>query len=440
MNIIVIGGDAAGMSAAARLRRGSPGDRVTVFEQSGETSYGACGLPYYISGLNEDADKLRIRKPDSFLAAGIDLRLGHQVLSVDATGKTVTARCVETGKTVTEPYDRLVVASPVRPAVSGGDREGVFTLKSIADGQAIRRWAMGPQVRSVVIVGAGYIGMELTEAFVQLGKGVTLIEAAPRPLPLLEDDISCLVTGVLEQAGVALRLEERVTALTGAQRVEGVVTDRGTYPADLVIFCVGVRPNTEFLAGTGVALLPNGAVLVDDQMKTSVPHIFAAGDCATIQNRITGQPVYLPLGTNANKQGKVLGEVLLGRESTLPGVLGTSMCRILDLEVARTGLNVAEGEAAGIPIRTVRTTAHTKPPYYPGGCQLTVKLFYHADSQVLLGAQLAGREGAASRIGLCALAIEANMTCAQLAMADLGYAPPFTYVWDPVQLAAGMAK
>ncbi len=443
MKIVILGGDAAGMSAASKLRRGLPHAQVTVFERTRETSYGACGLPYYIGGVNDDADKIRIRKPEAFLKSGVDLRLAHEAVAVDPTAKMVTARNTETGALVRESYDELVIAtgaSPILPPLEGRDRQGVFTLKSIADAQAIRDWAERSGVSDVVIVGAGYIGLELVESFVRLRKKVTMLEMAPRPMMVMDEDFAPLITQALERNGVVLRTGEAVKALTGGDQVTGVITDKGEYPAQLVILSVGVRPNTAFLRETGVDLLPNGAVVVDDQMRSSLPHIYAAGDCATITNKVTGKPVYLPLGTNANKQGKVLGEVLCGQDSRLPGALGTSMCRVVDLEVARTGINEREARDAGIPLRVVSTTAHTRPPYYPGGCELTVKLFFHAHSKALLGAQLAGLEGAAGRIGMCALAIDAGVTAPQLALADLGYAPPFNYVWDPVQLAAGMVK
>ncbi len=443
MKIVILGGDAAGMSAASKLRRSLPQAQIVVFEQTRETSYGACGLPYYIGGVNDDADKIRIRKPEAFLKSGIDLRLNHEAVAVDPVVKTVTARNLETDELVTERYDELVVAtgtSPILPPLEGRDKEGVFTLKSIADAQDIRAWAEQRCVSDVVIVGAGYIGLELAESFVRLKKRVTMIEMAPRPMMVMDEDFAPLISQALERHGVVLHTGEAVKSLAGGDTVSGVITDKGEYAAQLVILSVGVRPNTSFLRDTGVELLPNGAVRVDEQMCSSLPHIYAAGDCASITSKVTGKPVYLPLGTNANKQGKVLGEVLCGQNSRLPGVLGTSMCRVIDLEVARTGVNEREAQEAGIPLRVVSTTAHTRPPYYPGGCELTIKLFFHAETKVLLGAQLAGLEGAASRIGMCALAIDAGVTASQLALADLGYAPPFNYVWDPVQLAAGMVK
>ena len=320
MKIVIAGGDAAGMSAASKVRRSLPDAQVVVFERTEETSYGACGLPYYIGGVNDDADKIRIRRPEAFRKSGVDLRTHHEVVAVDAAGRTVTARDRSTGALVTESYDELVVAtgaSPILPPVEGREKAGVFTLKSIADAEAIRAWAERPEVADVVIVGAGYIGLELAESFVRLGKRVNMIEMAERPMMVMDADFAPLITDALTRHGVVLRTREAVKAVSGGDRAAGVVTDKGEYPAQLVVLSVGVRPNTSFLAGTGVELLRNGAVVVDGQMRSSVPHIFAAGDCATITNKVTGKPVYLPLGTNANKQGKVLGEVLCGQDARL---------------------------------------------------------------------------------------------------------------------------
>ncbi len=444
MKIVIIGADAAGMSTAAKVRRGLPDAEIIVLEQTGETSYGACGLPYYIGEVNDDVEKLRIRRPEAFIKSGIDVRLYHRATAVDTHRKTVTAQNVHTGEQVSFAYDELVVATgaaPIVPPIDGIEHEGVFVLKTIADAEAIRAWALQEQVQEVLIVGAGYIGLELAESFVNLGKQVRMIEMAPRPMMVMDADFAPIITDALTRHGVALHTEETVKALRAeGEAVCSVVTDKSEYRAQLVVLSVGVRPNTAFLRESGIAMLRNGALVVDGQMRTSVPHIYAAGDCATVQNKLTGKPVYLPLGTNANKQGKVLGEVLCGKDSTLHGVLGTSMCRVIDVELARTGLNEQEAAEAGIPLKTVQTKAHTRPPYYPGGCELNIKLFYHADSKVLLGAQLAGVEGAAARIEVCAMAVDAGVTCPQLAMSDLGYAPPFNYVWDPVQLAAGMVK
>lgn len=380
MKTLIIGGDAAGMSVASKLRRADPAAQVTVFERTLETSYGACGLPYYIGGVNNDADKIRIRKPDAFRASGIDLRLLHEVVHVDAAARTVTAVNLANGEQVTETYDDLVVASgasPVKPPIEGIGLSGVHTLKSIADAEKIRSEAEQPSVRDVVIVGAGYIGLELAESFVRLGKRVTILEMAARPMLVMDEDFTDLILDALARNGVCLKTSECVQAIRGVNAAASVVTDHGEYPAQMVILSVGVRPNTGFLKDTGVALLKNGAVVVDDQMRSSVPHIYAAGDCATIRNLVTGKQVFLPLGTNANKQGKVLGEVLTGKNTHLDGVLGTSMCRIIDLEVARTGINEREAQEAGIPIKTALTTAMNDTP-----AVLSERL--QADGQALL--------------------------------------------------------
>ena len=383
MKTLIIGGDAAGMSVASKLRRADPAAQVTVFERTLETSYGACGLPYYIGGVNNDADKIRIRKPDAFRASGIDLRLLQEVVHVDVAARTVTAVNLANGEQVTETYDDLVVASgasPVKPPIEGIGLSGVHTLKSIADAEKIRSEAEQPSVRDVVIVGAGYIGLELAESFVRLGKRVTILEMATRPMLVMDEDFTDLILDALARNGVCLKTSECVQAIRGENAAASVVTDHGEYPAQMVILSVGVRPNTGFLKDTGVALLKNGAVVVDDQMRSSVPHIYAAGDCATIRNLVTGKQVFLPLGTNANKQGKVLGEVLTGKNTYLDGVLGTSMCRIIDLEVARTGINEREAQEAGIPIKMMLSTILTPDTsVFHSACPRTIRQYIIAD-------------------------------------------------------------
>ncbi len=444
MHIVVIGGNAAGMSAAAKLRRGlSQDDRITVFEQSGETSYGACGLPYYISGLNTEADRLRIRKPEAFIRSGIDVRLFHQVTRIDPGTRTVHAQDLKTGALIAETYDKLIIATgstPVRPDLPGIGLGSIFTLKTIEEAENIRQAALAATVEHIVIMGAGYIGLELAESFALLQKKVRIIEMAERPMLVMDPEFSIRIAETLAAHQVELLTQERVVAFEGQGQVAQVVTDQGRYPADLVVVSVGTRPNTAFLQDLGLERLGNGAIVVDEQMRTSIPDIYAAGDCATIQNKLTHLPVYLPLGTNANKQGKILAEILLGQDKKLAGVLGTSMCRVLDLELARTGLNEAEAAQAGLNCSFVIAEAPNKPPYYPDNSKLLIKLFYETDSHVMLGAQICGREGAALRIATCATAIDAQMTVEQFAVADLGYAPPFTYVWDPVQIVAGLVR
>lgn len=442
--VVIIGGDAAGMSAASKLRRAKPETQITVYEQTGETSYGTCGFPYFISGANDVADKMRIRRPNEFIKSGIDVKTFHKVTKVDSARKEVTVVNLETGAEKIDAYDKLVVASgayPIMPPFFGRDLKGIYTLKTIQDAERICAHAVADGTKNVVIVGAGYIGLELAESFWKRKLSVRIIEEAAEPMRIMDREFTARICDTLKRHNVHLHLSEIVHGFQGDGHVNAVVTNKGEYPADLVVICVGARPCTAFLADTDVQLSSNGAVVVDHKMQTSNPDVYAAGDCALIRNKLTGKNVYLPFGTNANKQGKILGEILGGTDTYLEGVLGTSMCRIIDLELARTGLNMEDAQAAGIPCAFVITDASHTPPYYPETyCQVTVKLFYHPNTHVILGVQMAGEHGAATRIGACALAIDCKMTCEALALADMGYTPPFTYLWDPIQVAASMVK
>lgn len=444
MKVIVIGGNAAGMSAASRMmRKGDPELSVTVYEKTGEVSYGACGLPYYIGGENDDIDLVRIRTPQAFMDAGIDLRMGHTVLSVDADRKTVQVRDAD-GAVHTDMYDRLLVASgasPVRLPVPGAELDGIFTLKTIGDAQRIRNRLTAGETRRIALIGGGYIGLELAEAFArQPGKELRLIEAADRLIPGFDPEFSEAARAALERHGAAVHTGEKVRAFTGVGQVSGVETDRGFYEADLVVVAAGVRPNTDFLRDTGVEMLPNGAVVVDDAMRSGCADIFAAGDCATVIHRITGEAVYVPLGTNANKQGRLAGDSVLGKPVALRRALGTSMLRCLDVELAKTGLTLAEAERHGIPAKSATIKAGSHARYYPGATPVTVKLCYRSDNQVVIGAQVMGKQEAAWRVDVFACAVDRGMTAEELGYLDLGYAPPYSSVWDVIQVAANAVK
>jgi len=294
-----------------------------------------------------------------------------------------------------------------------------------------------------VIIGAGFIGVELSEAMRTLGKQVVLIELKDQILPLFDREVVEPLHQELIAHGVALRLGEKVRSLEGDQTgrtVRQVVTDRGHYDADLVVVSVGIRPNTRFLAGTSVRLAPNGAAIVDGQMRTNVADIFAAGDCATVVHGILGTDAYIPLGTTANRQGKVAGSVLAGEDAAYAHALGTTMIRVFEMEAAKTGLTERDARQAGLPFRTVSITANNHASYYPDSKPVHVKLVYRTDDWVLLGAQLVGYAGTALRVNTCAVAIQARMTVQTLGQVDFGYTPPFSPVWDPIAVACNAAK
>lgn len=439
---MVIGGDAGGMSAAAQARRLRSIDdlEIVVFERGSFTSFAACGLPYLVGGEVADADDLVARTPEAFRASGIDARTRHEVVSIDTAGRTVQVRDLDRDTTSVEPYDELLVATgavPVRPPFPGIDATGVFDLRTIPDAVALDAAVRG--ARRAVVVGAGYIGLEVAEAFCLRGLEVTVVELADQPMVTLDADMAAKVTEALGRLGVELLLGHGVQSFeVGADgAVTAVVTSGATVPADVVVVGLGVRPNTVLAATAGVPTGPSGGIVVDQRMRTPVPHVWAAGDCVESLHRVTGRPVNIALGTHANKQGRTAGTNLGGGDATFGGVLGTAITRVGDVEVARTGLNEREAAAAGIEFVTATNTASSRAQYFPGSSPVTVKLVAERRTGRLLGGQIVGGEGAGKRIDVVATALWNEMTVEELGGIDLAYAPPFSPVWDPVLLAAG---
>ncbi len=441
MKLVVIGGNAAGMSAASRLKRRAPEWEVVVLEQSREVSYGACGLPYYVAGLNDDIDLIRIRKAADFEKSGIDIRLECRAERVDAGEKTVIYRDAS-GEEHMERYDKLLIAtgaSPKIPPIPGIGKKGIYPLKTPEQAEALKQ-ALRKKPRNVVIVGGGYIGLELAEAcLMQKAAHIRVVEAMDRLLNVFDPEFGEAVGQELERHGVCLNTGEKVLAFEGGDAVRRIVTDKGSYAADLVILSIGVSPNTRFL-GDLVEKLPNGAIVTDPAMKTSVPDIYAAGDCATVWHRLLDRPAYLALGTNANKQGRLAGDSILGKPVSLRRALGTSMLRCMELELAKTGLGEADCIANHIPYKTTTVQARSHARYYPDPKLLTIKLCYSPEDHVLLGAQIMGQKEAAWRIDALACAVDRGMTTQELGFLDLGYAPPFASVWDAVAIAANASK
>ena len=440
MKFLVIGANAAGMSAASRVKRRQPESEVVVLEQSFEVSYGACGLPFYIAGLNDNLDLVRIRSASDFEKNGIVMRLGHTAERIDFTQKTVSGRDAK-GGAFDERYDQLLIASGAsvrRLGVPGEGLNNIFTLKTPQDAQAIRA-AVSRRHASVVIIGGGAIGLELAEAcLLQKVKSLRIIEAANQLLPGFDGEFALAARDELAKHGVHVHLGERVTAFSGGDAVSSVATDRGEYEADAVIVSIGVVPNTAF--AEGLKKLPNGAIAADGEMKTSQPDVFAAGDCASVWHMLLQKPVYLPLGTYANKQGRLAGDSVCGKPAAYTRALGSVMLRCMGLEFAKTGITEAEAKAAGIDAKSVTVRANSHPHYYPNACEIVIKLCCRADNRVLLGAQMMGERETALRIDPIAIAIDRGMTAEELGFADFGYAPPFAGVWDAVAVAANAVK
>lgn len=440
MKFVVIGGNAAGMSAASRVKRRDPSWDVVVLEQSREVSYGACGLPYYVAGLNDDIDLIRIRSVEAFEKSGIRVKLECRAEQVDKDTKTVTYRDAA-GNLQTESYDKLLIAtgsSPKVPPIPGIQKAGIYPLKTLEHAQQLKTALKN--AKNVVIVGGGYIGLELAEAcLLQKVPSVRIVEALGRLLNVFDPEFGEAVRQELESHGVAVHTGERVVCFEGEDKVERIVTDKGEYDADLVILSIGVTPNTAFL-GDMLRKLPNGAIVTTPAMQTSVPDIFAAGDCATVWHALLNKSVYIALGTNANKQGRLAGDTVMGKIPSFKRALGTSMLRCMNLEFAKTGLGEGECIENNIPYKTTTVQARSHARYYPDPKMLTIKLCYRADNRVLLGAQIMGEKDAAWRIDTFACAIDQGMTTQELGFLDLGYAPPFASVWDAVAIAANASK
>ena len=440
MKFLVIGANAAGMSAASRVKRRQPESEVVVLEQSFEVSYGACGLPFYIAGFNDNLDLVRIRSASDFEKNGIVMRLGHTAERIDFKRKTVSGRDAK-GGAFDERYDKLLIASgasPRRLGVPGEGLKNIFTLKTPQDAQGIRD-AIEHRHANVVIVGGGAIGLELAEAcLMQKVKSLRIIEAADQLLPGFDKEFALAAAEELAKRNVEIHLNERVTAFSGGLYLQCVSTERISYDADVAIVSAGVVPNTGFAGG--LEKLPNGAIVTDGAMRTSQPDVFAAGDCASVWHMLLQKPVYLPLGTYANKQGRLAGDGVCGKPAAYTRALGSVMLRCMGLEFAKTGITEAEARSAGIDAKSVTVRANSHPHYYPNACEIVIKLCCRADNRVLLGAQMMGERDTAIRIDPIAVAIDRGMTAEELGFADFGYAPPVAGVWDAVAVAANAVK
>lgn len=442
---MVIGGDAAGMSAAsqARRQRSATDLEIVAFERGGYTSYSACGLPYLVGGVVDDAQRLIARSPEAFRERGIDARIRHEVEVIDLTGRRVRVRSLDEGRVFWQPFDHLVIATgavPIRPGLPGSQANGIYGLAVLEDGLRVRQAVEQHRPARAVIVGGGYIGLEMAEALVMRGLQVSLVERSAAVMNTLDADMGDLVSQALRDVGVTLYLEESVEGFeTRDGRVTGVQTDRRTLAADLVILGIGSRPNVALARDAAIPVGPTGAIKVNPRMQTDVDGVWAAGDCAETFHLVSRHPVQIALGTIANKQGRICGINLGGGYATFPGVVGTAVSKICAVEVARTGLNEKEASLLGLEYVVGKIESTTRAGYFPGAGKITVKVLAERGSGRLLGAQLVGIEGAAKRIDVFATALHAGMAVDQVQYLDLSYAPPFAPVWDPVLIAARKA-
>jgi NADPH-dependent 2,4-dienoyl-CoA reductase/sulfur reductase-like enzyme len=440
--LVVIGGDAAGMSAASKVRREHPDREIVVFERGRHTSYAACGMPYFIAGQVESSDRLIARRPEVFREKqNIDVRTLHEVLEIDTEQRRVRVRDLEQETTFWEDWDHLLIAtgaSPIVPDLPNIDAEGIFSLSTLQSGIDVFEYVETRNPGRAVVVGGGYIGIEMAEALLERGLEVALIDMAPEVMVSMDADVAEAISQAMRDAGVSVFLREKLERFEADSKgtLRAVVTDRQTLEADLVILGIGLRPNAELAEAAGIELGANGAIKVNKRLETSVPRVWAAGDCAESFHLVKERQVFIALGTVANKHGLVAGINISGGTMEFPGVLGTAITRFQDLEISRTGLSEREAEEIGIPFRAKTVDALTRSHYFPGTAKVKVKLLAEEATGRLLGGQIVGGKGAAKRIDTIAAAITARLTAEQLVYMDLSYAPPFSPVWDPVQTAA----
>jgi len=460
--LVVVGADAAGMSAAAQARRltGREEMEITAFERGHFSSYSACGIPYWVGGQVADRDRLIARTPEEHRARGIDLRMSTEVTAIDLDRRAVRVRPVgggpgeidgplpgAAGEERWEPFDLLVVATgaePVRPALPGFDAPGVHGLQTLDDGAALLRTLDRGSALRAVVVGGGYIGIETAEAMVRRGLSVTVLDRGEEPMSTLDPDMGRLVREAMQGMGIEVHTgpgaEVRAVRLGEDGRPRAVVTADAEHPADVVVLGLGVRPRAELARAAGMPIGEHGGILTDARMRVrGLEGVWAGGDCVEVYDLVAGGYRHVPLGTHANKQGQVIGSGVGGQRAAFPGVVGTAVSKVCELEIARTGLREKEIRAAGLPYVSVVVESTGRAGYYPGAEPMTVKMHAETGTGRLLGVQVVGREGAAKRVDAAAVALTARMTVDQVAMLDLGYAPPFSPVWDPIQVAARKA-
>lgn len=447
--VVVIGGDAGGMTAASQaLRTAKEHDRrldIVVLERGHWTSYSACGIPYWAAGLVDGPDELVARTPEEHRKRGIDVRMRAEAVRIDVGQRAVEFVDVESDERGTVEFDQLVIATgaePIRPDVPGTDSAGVHGVQTLDDGAALIDRLEENDPKRAVIVGGGYIGIEMAEAMTLRGLDVTVIDKAAEPMSTLDPDLGRQVHEAMEEMGIVVETDTPVEGFeTGDDGSVRAVTAGGrAYPADIVVLGIGVQPATSLAKEAGLPLGEHHGLRVDDRMRVDGQDgIWAVGDCVECFDRVAHRSVHVPLGTHANKQGRVLGTNLGGGDATYPGVVCTAISRVCDLEVARTGLREKDAQRAGFDFVAATTESTTRAGYFPGTKPMTIKVLAERPGGRLLGAQIVGRQGSAKRIDVLALALWKEMTVSELAMVDLSYAPPFSPVWDPVLIAARKA-
>ena len=440
MKVVIIGGVAGGASAAARLRRLDERAEIIVFERSGFVSYANCGLPYYIGGTIAEKRELTLQTPESFWNRfRIRVKTKHEVLAIDPAAKTVTVKDLSTGKTFTESYDKLVLspgAMPTRPPLPGIDSERVFSLRTVEDTLRIHDYVRREKPQSAVLVGGGYIGIEVAENLRELGLDVTIVQRPKQLMNTLDYDMATFVHAKLREKGIRLELGRSVSGFEERDgQILTLIDGQDPLPADLVLLAIGVTPDSGLAKQTGLALGIKGSIVVNDRMETSVPDIYAVGDAVQVKHAVTGQDALIAL-----KQGRIAADNICGLDSRYRGSQGSSIIKVFDLTVASTGLTEKAAASAGIDADCVVLSPGSHASYYPGGRPMTMKVVFEKQTFRLLGAQIAGGEGVDKRIDVLAVALHAGMRADELKGLDLAYAPPYSSAKDPVNMAGFMVE
>ncbi|MEI0488667.1 CoA-disulfide reductase [Brachyspira pulli] len=443
--IIIIGGVAAGMSAAAKARRLDKEAVITVYEKTDVVSWGACGMPYYVGGFYESPNTMIARTAEATIKSGIDLKVKHEVLKIDPNNKKVLVKDLVNNKEFEDNYDSLLIAAGAKsiiPNIANINIGNVSTLKEFNDSIDMREKMKDNNIKNVIVLGAGFIAIEAAHALKHIGKNVTIIQRSDRVFGnKFDKEFSDMLIDHIKE-NVDLHLNEKVISLEADDNnnVKAVVTDKGKYDADYVVVAIGVVPNSDLAKDAGIKLMDNGAILVDREGKTNIDSIYAAGDCASIYSKVLDNQTYAALATGANKLGRMVASNLVGGHEKFIGSLTSACILAFELEAARTGITEEEAKKNNINYKTVTIKDIDHTHYYPDYQDLHIKLVYMADSRKIIGGQILGKRGAVLRCDVIAACIHAGLTVDELGMLDLCYAPPFARTWDSLNVAGNAAK
>ncbi len=440
MKTIIIGGVAGGATAAARLRRLDEKAEIIILERGEYVSFANCGLPYYIGGVITDRGDLTLQTPESFKARfNIDVRVLNEAVKVSPDTKTVTVKNLRTGETYEETYDNLILsmgAEPIRPNIEGADGSNVFTLRNIPDTLKIKNYIDTAKPRSAVVIGGGYIGVEMAENLVEAGLKVAIVELADHLIAPLDFDMAADVHRYIKSKGIYLHLNNGVKAISG----NTVILQNGEITADMIILSVGVRPETAIAKDCGIDLNPRGSIVVNNKMQTNIPDIYAVGDAVEVEDFIIKKPAFIPLAGPANKQGRIAADNIAGYESVYTGTQGSAVLKLFDMTVATTGLNEKSATAAGIDYDKTYTYSASHATYYPGAAQMSIKALWDKKTLKIIGAQIVGFDGVDKRMDVLATAIRFGAKITDLTTLELCYAPPFGSAKDPVNMLGFVAE